>query len=74
MTTPDALRDAEYIADVSNISYDADEDGTISEQAHCAPSRAKEIQARVKTIFLNRLLRDLDVLIYAQLSLLYYME
>lgn len=74
MTDVDPYRDAEYIADVSGITYD-DADpprptGTLSSQN----ARAKKIQSTIKTAFIDRLLRDLDILIYCQLSALYYME
>lgn len=78
MTTPDALRDAEYIADISNFPYDADDDDAPGEstlqQLDSRLRQRKEIQAKAKTVFLDRLLRDLDLLIYCQLSSLYYME
>lgn len=77
MTTSDAFRDAEYVANVSNVRYDDydDDDGSSRDGAGISvSSRTRETQARVKTVYLNRLLRDFDILIYCQLSLLYYME
>ncbi|KAJ5781058.1 hypothetical protein N7457_006218 [Penicillium paradoxum] len=74
MTDVDAYRDAEYIADVSGISYDDAEPprptGTVSSQN----ARVKKVQSTAKVIFIDRLLRDLDILIYCQLSALYYMD
>ncbi|CAI7574851.1 unnamed protein product [Penicillium glandicola] len=74
MTDVDAYRDAEYIADVSGISYDDAEPprptGTPSSQS----ARVKKVQSTVKVAFIDRLLRDLDILIYCQLSALYYMD
>lgn len=75
MTTPDALRDAEYIADVSNVPYDDGDDDVLSDQTRTTRSSdTKGIRARAKVVLLERLLRDFDILIYCQLSLLYYME
>jgi hypothetical protein len=74
MTDADVYRDAEYIADVSGISYDDAEPrrpiGTRSSQN----ARVKKVQSATKVIFIDRLLHDLDILIYCQLSALYYME
>ncbi|KAJ5864477.1 uncharacterized protein N7529_006393 [Penicillium soppii] len=74
MTDVDAFRDAEYIADVSGISYDDAEPprptGTLSSQN----ARVKKVHSAATVVFIDRLLRDLDVLIYCQLSALYYME
>lgn len=74
MTDVDAFRDAEYIADVSGISYDDAEPprptGILSNQN----DRVKKVQSAATVTFIDRLLRDLDILIYCQLSALYYME
>jgi len=74
MTDVDAYRDAEYIADVSGISYDDAEPpqptGTLSSQN----ARVKKVKSTAKVAFIDRLLRDLDILIYCQLSALYYMD
>ncbi|OQE29745.1 hypothetical protein PENSTE_c002G02308 [Penicillium steckii] len=75
MTDVDAFRDAEYIADVSGISLD----GTDSTEPGPLPasgqkSRAKKLQSTAKVAFIDRLLRDLDILIYCELSALYYMD
>ncbi|KAJ5970976.1 uncharacterized protein N7479_000894 [Penicillium vulpinum] len=74
MTDVDAYRDAEYIGDVSGISYDDAEPprptGTLSSQN----ARVKKVKSTAKVAFIDRLLRDLDILIYCQLSALYYMD
>ncbi|KAJ5520459.1 hypothetical protein N7463_000912 [Penicillium fimorum] len=74
MTDVDAYRDAEYIADVSGISYDDAEPprptGTLSSQN----ARVKKVKSTAKVAFIDRLLRDLDILVYCQLSALYYMD
>ncbi|KAF7166541.1 hypothetical protein CNMCM5623_000166 [Aspergillus felis] len=76
MTTPDAFRDAEYIADVSGISYGSVANHT--EQDASALTRENErmrkLQSAAKVAFIDRLLRDLDILIYCELSALYYMD
>ncbi|KAJ5124799.1 uncharacterized protein N7515_008624 [Penicillium bovifimosum] len=74
MTDVDVYRDAEYIADVSGISYDDAEPprpvGTLSSQN----ARVKKVQSAAKVVLIDRLLHDLDILIYCQLSALYYMD
>ncbi|CAG8905488.1 unnamed protein product [Penicillium egyptiacum] len=74
MTDVDVYRDAEYIADVSGLSYDDAEPprptGTLSSQN----ARVKKVKSTAKVAFIDRLLRDLDILIYCQLSALYYMD
>ncbi|CAG8251473.1 unnamed protein product [Penicillium olsonii] len=74
MTDVDAFRDAEYIADVSGISYDDEEPprptGTLSSQNRCV----KKVHSAAKVAFIDRLMRDLDIFIYCQLSALYYMD
>ena len=74
MTDADAFRDAEYIADVSGISYDDAEPprptGTLSSQNACV----KKVNSAAKVAFIDRLMRDLDIFVYCQLSALYYME
>ncbi|KAJ5820195.1 hypothetical protein N7474_005786 [Penicillium riverlandense] len=79
MTEPDvAFRDAEYIADVSGISYGPDT--SLSAQQPAASGgqqhnrRVRKVQTTAKVAFIDRLLRDLDVLIYCELSALYYMD
>ncbi|KAF9892890.1 hypothetical protein FE257_000482 [Aspergillus nanangensis] len=76
MTTPDVFRDAEYIADVSGIPY-----GSVAGLSGQQPSspgsqegRMKKAQSSAKVAFIDRLLRDLDILIYCELSVLYYMD
>jgi hypothetical protein len=76
MTTPDAFRDAEYIADVSGISYGSvanhtEQDASVLTREN---ERMRKLQSAAKVAFIDRLLRDLDILIYCELSALYYME
>jgi hypothetical protein len=74
MTTPDALRDAEHIADVPNLVDDSD-DGSRSSILEGVPGvTGTEIRASSKIILLDRLRRDLDIMVYCELSSLYYME
>jgi hypothetical protein len=70
MTDVDAFRDAEYIADVSGIALDDAEPGWSAP----SDSRVRKLRSSAKVAFIDRLLRDLDILIYCQLSALYYME
>ncbi|KAB8229217.1 DSC4 family protein [Aspergillus alliaceus] len=72
MTTPDVFRDAEYIADVSGIPYEGVAD--LAGRRSATDGRFKKVQSAAKVAFIDRLLRDLDVLIYCQLSALYYMD
>ncbi|KAJ5623339.1 hypothetical protein N7490_011944 [Penicillium lividum] len=78
MTDVDVFRDAEYIADVSRISFHDDPES--DSPAGTGPpsvqdrSRVKKAQSTAKIAFIDRLLRDLDILIYCQLSALYYMD
>ncbi|KAL5332962.1 hypothetical protein BJX70DRAFT_382365 [Aspergillus crustosus] len=71
MTTPDAFRDAEYIADVSGIQY-----GSITEISHTLQDESlrKKLQSAARLALIDRLLRDLDILIYCELSALYYLD
>ncbi|KAL4918787.1 hypothetical protein BDW62DRAFT_57747 [Aspergillus aurantiobrunneus] len=71
MTTPDVFRDAEYIADVSSIQY-----GSITDVSPTLQDERlrKKLQAAAKLAFIDRLLRDLDILIYCELSALYYLD
>ncbi|KAL2000289.1 hypothetical protein VTN02DRAFT_3310 [Thermoascus thermophilus] len=83
MTTPDVFRDAEYIADVSDIPIPDDRDGhdvaltgpradaTTTTRDH---ERRRKVQSAAKTAFIDRLLRDLDIMIYCELSALYYLD
>jgi hypothetical protein len=73
MTTPDIYRDAEYITDVSGIPYDTS-DGQQVDSVSRQDERVKKAQSAMKVAFIDRLLRDLDILIYCELSALYYME
>jgi hypothetical protein len=74
MTDVDAFRDAEYIADVSGISYDDAEPPRPTGTLRSQNARVKKVHSAATVVFIDRLLRDLDVLIYCQLSALYYME
>ena len=77
MTTPDAFRDAEYIADVSNIPYETVADLTDSQRTASRRryvDAVKRVQAASKVAFIDRCLRELDILVYCELSALYYME
>ncbi|KKZ64309.1 hypothetical protein EMCG_09693 [[Emmonsia] crescens] len=75
MTTPDVFRDAQYIADVSNIPYDPrDDDGASDHPGVSGRSYRRAVYASSKTVMLERLLRDLDLLIYCELSAVYYMD
>ena len=76
MTDVGAFRDAEYICDVSGIPLDhaGPEPPTDMPSANGRSSRVKKLQSASKIDFIDRLLRDLDILIYCELSALYYME
>lgn len=79
MTDVDAFRDAEHIADVSGISFDDVEPGSPALASNGGirnqdNGRVKKLQSAAKVAFIDRLLRDLDILIYCELSALYYME
>lgn len=70
MTTPDIYRDAEYITDVFTTPSGASE----SEYGFGQDVRVRKVQATAKVALIDRVLRDLDILIYCELSALYYME
>ncbi|KAH8703584.1 hypothetical protein BGW36DRAFT_369576 [Talaromyces proteolyticus] len=83
MTTPDAFRDAEYFADVSGIPdpgdvaiHGHDHDGREPEPA--APSAQQvlrqSVRKKAKIAFIDRLLRELDIVLYCELAALYYMD
>lgn len=75
MTTPDVYRDAEYITDVSGIPLESsDGHGRQVDSVSRQDERVKKAQSAMKVAFIDRLLRDLDILIYCELSALYYME
>ncbi|KAJ5161175.1 hypothetical protein N7492_006567 [Penicillium capsulatum] len=75
MTDVDAFRDAEYIADVSGISLnDAERVSPAGSPSGPDTSRIRKLQSSAKIAFIDRLLRDLDILIYCELSALYYMD
>ena len=76
MTTPDAFRDAEHFADVSGIPDVADYDEGGDEQS-LTPAQQdlrQKVQRKTKIAFIDRLLRELDIIIYCELAALYYME
>lgn len=79
MTDVDAFRDAEHIADVSGITLEDVEPGSSAPTRNGGGrnqdnGRVKKLQSAAKVAFIDRLLRDLDILIYCELSALYYME
>ena len=78
MTTPDAFRDAEFIADVSSHPYESVADLTDSQRSASLrrqdEAATKKTQVAAKVAFIDRCLRDLDILVYCELSALYYME
>ncbi|KAJ5594101.1 uncharacterized protein N7459_000309 [Penicillium hispanicum] len=76
MTDVDAFRDAEYICDVSGIplDYAEPESPADTSRPHGQDSRVKKLQSAAKIDFIDRLLRDLDILVYCELSALYYMD
>ncbi|PGH14904.1 hypothetical protein AJ79_02767 [Helicocarpus griseus UAMH5409] len=75
MTTPDVLRDALYIADVSNIPYDpSDDEGDTDRPGVSGRAYRRNVYATSKAVMLERLLRDLDMIIYCELSAIYYMD
>ncbi|KAL3482462.1 hypothetical protein BJX99DRAFT_217100 [Aspergillus californicus] len=67
MTTPDA----EYIADVSGIQHGsfADTSPTLQDER-----LKKKLQYAAKLAVIDRILRDIDILIYCELSALYYLD
>ncbi|KAL2835111.1 hypothetical protein BDW59DRAFT_137133 [Aspergillus cavernicola] len=67
MTTPDA----EYIADVSGI-----QNGSIADTSPTLQDERlkRKFQSAAKLSFIDLLLRDLDILIYCELSALYYLD
>ncbi|OKL62022.1 hypothetical protein UA08_02526 [Talaromyces atroroseus] len=74
MTTPDAFRDAEHFTDVSGIPDVANvADGDCSSSPAQQDLRRK-VQRRAKIALIDRLLRELDIVIYCELAALYYMD
>lgn len=74
MTTPDAFRDAEHFADVSGIPDVADFDDL---EQHLTPAQQalrQKVQRKTRIALIDRLLRELDIVIYCELAALYYME
>ncbi|KAK2748359.1 hypothetical protein FQN57_001017 [Myotisia sp. PD_48] len=78
MTSQSSLADAEYITDVLNIypqENSADNAETdVAGQARPQLPGARISQAKTKSTLLSRLTRDFDLLIYCELSALYYMD
>lgn len=86
MTTPDAFRDAEYFADVSGIPDPGDVAGHDHDHEHedehgpdhaATPAQQdlrQAVRKKAKTALIDRLLRELDIVLYCQLAALYYME
>jgi Fungal domain of unknown function (DUF1746) len=76
MTTPNGFRDAEYIADISDIPNESDEDAaSTNDRRELAPQGLRgKAQTTAKIAYIDRLLRDLDIMTYCELSALYYME
>ncbi|KAM5435308.1 hypothetical protein MferCBS31731_006273 [Microsporum ferrugineum] len=78
MTTQAPITDAEYITDVLNIPSRSSPEDDIESITSCQSqpdlSTRRATFAKSKSVFLNRLTRDLDLLIYCELSALYYMD
>lgn len=79
MSTSDAFRDAEHIADIITLPATNSGDEEDGASRDCADSAAISVlrdkaYAKAKVVSIDRLLRDLDILIYCELSALYYME
>ncbi|EFR03633.1 hypothetical protein MGYG_06627 [Nannizzia gypsea CBS 118893] len=77
MTTQAPITDAEYITDVLNIpSSPGLEDAESIASGGDQPDldRRRVTFAKSKSVFLDRLTRDFDLLIYCELSALYYMD
>lgn len=74
MTTPDAFRDAEHFADVSGIPDVADYDDVEQLPTPAQQDLRQKVQRKAKIALIDRLLRELDIIIYCELSALYYME
>ncbi|KAJ6157443.1 hypothetical protein N7470_005035 [Penicillium chermesinum] len=71
MADIDAFRDAEHIVDVLGISFNDASETPGSAQDR---SRVRKAQFAAKVAFIDKLLRDLDILVYCELSALYYMD
>jgi len=79
MSTSDAFRDAEHIADIITLpatNSGDEEDGASRDRADSAAISGlrDKAYAKAKVVSIDRLLRDLDILIYCELSALYYMD
>jgi hypothetical protein len=74
MTTPDAFRDAEHFTDVSGIPDVAEVAGGDRDSSTAQQYLRRKVQRKAKIAFIDRLLRELDIVIYCELAALYYME
>lgn len=77
MTTPDAFRDAEHFADVSGIPDVAEFADDASSPAPLTPAQQdlrRKAQWKTRKALIDRLLRELDIVVYCELAALYYME
>ncbi|EED18589.1 conserved hypothetical protein [Talaromyces stipitatus ATCC 10500] len=74
MTTPDAFRDAEHFADVSGIPDVADYADVDQPLTSAQQDLWQKVQRKTKIALIDRLLRELDVVIYCELAALYYMD
>ncbi|KAE8552710.1 hypothetical protein EYB25_004089 [Talaromyces marneffei] len=74
MTTPDAFRDAEHFADVSGIPDVADFDDLEQPLTPAQQDLRQKAQRKAKIALIDRLLRELDIVIYCELAALYYMD
>lgn len=76
MTTPDVLRDADLIANVSNIPYEVEgcDHEVPTNSAELSRRHRKAVYNRARSLMLGHLLADLDVMVFCELSALYYME
>jgi hypothetical protein len=74
MTTPDAFRDAEHFADVSGVPDVAHLDDVEQPLTPAQQDLRQKAQRKTKIALIDRLLRELDIIIYCELAALYYME
>ncbi|KAF7712483.1 Uncharacterized protein PECH_003089 [Penicillium ucsense] len=77
MTDVGVFRDAEHVANVSGITFDDVDASSPRGSADIRGqdrSRIKKLQTAAKVAFIDKALRDLDILIYCELSALYYMD
>ncbi|KAK2846379.1 hypothetical protein FQN49_005783 [Arthroderma sp. PD_2] len=77
MTTQAPITDAEYITDVLNIpgtSGPEDAETLTPSQSQSDVDSRRATFAKSKSVLLDRLTRDFDLLVYCELSALYYMD